>query len=533
MKYKLCAIGLACVTLTACPTTQGPAGSARPGQPAGPAGAPPQANANSSTDCNDNGKLIGALVGGLLGRVLGKDIGGSRGANVGTLLGGALGVMIGADFDRKKCELAKIATKYQVPIQTTPIRMRDSQQPQGPLVATGYEASPAPTLSEQEQRSVVGSTAQVMNPNGEAHFASGSDQLSPRSRQYFAEIARQYVPGAGIDPATPPGDRAKMLATARRQRVFLIGHTDDEGSSQLNADLSERRARAVAALMAEQGVPMDMLFYQGAGESHPIADNRTPEGRQQNRRVEIVELADEQLFRRFVAERAPRVDFYRAAPQPEPTPPAMAKAPSAPPQAAVPRAPARSLGPSSPVDLGGALYSDAAASINVGELLRESGGFSIFSKAHASDNVVAGSCARDRHRASGEVKALANGQSIHISEYLPGLHPGQWEARLNANRVFLKNVGVLRDSAKQIPAAQLQVYSAKNTARPVVNSSSVANIYRGSNGVLYRMFFDGRDGIQCADIVFPNSAPFKARAGKIIYTRKGETVVTDFRPDRI
>ncbi len=206
---------------------------------------------------------------------------------------------------------------------------------------------------------------------------------------------------------------------------------------------------------------------------------------------------------------------------------------SAAPQAPAPRTLPRTLSPSSPVDLGGAAYSDTAAAINVGALLRENAGFSIFSSAHASDSVVAVSCARDRHRASGEVKSLASGQSIHISEYLPGLHPGQWEAKLNANRVFLKNVGVLRDSAKQIPAAQLQVYSVKDTVRPVVNSSPLANIYRGTNGVLYRMFFDGRDGIQCLDVVFPNTAPFEARAGKMIYTRNGETVVTDFRPNRI
>ncbi|MFO6465991.1 OmpA family protein [uncultured Jannaschia sp.] len=70
--------------------------------------------------------------------------------------------------------------------------------------------------------------------------------------------------------------------------VQVVGHADNSGSAAYNQDLSERRARSVAGVLLEQGVPGFRVQAIGRGESQPIASNLTPEGRQQNRRVEIV-----------------------------------------------------------------------------------------------------------------------------------------------------------------------------------------------------------------------------------------------------
>ncbi|MDT4885035.1 Outer membrane protein A [compost metagenome] len=67
----------------------------------------------------------------------------------------------------------------------------------------------------------------------------------------------------------------------------MIGHTDNVGSDHYNQGLSERRAQSVADFLASQGVPADKLTSQGLGESQPVADNDSDEGRAQNRRVEI------------------------------------------------------------------------------------------------------------------------------------------------------------------------------------------------------------------------------------------------------
>lgn len=67
----------------------------------------------------------------------------------------------------------------------------------------------------------------------------------------------------------------------------VTGHTDNTGSDQHNQQLSERRARSVADYLATQGVKQQRMYVEGAGEAQPIADNSTPNGRAQNRRVEL------------------------------------------------------------------------------------------------------------------------------------------------------------------------------------------------------------------------------------------------------
>ncbi len=69
--------------------------------------------------------------------------------------------------------------------------------------------------------------------------------------------------------------------------IEVAGHTDSTGSSSYNQALSERRAQSVAAYLESRGVAQKRMMTVGAGETHPIASNDTPDGRQQNRRVEI------------------------------------------------------------------------------------------------------------------------------------------------------------------------------------------------------------------------------------------------------
>lgn len=77
--------------------------------------------------------------------------------------------------------------------------------------------------------------------------------------------------------------------------IKVIGHTDNVGSESYNQGLSQRRASAVKAYAVSQGVPSSRLVTEGRGFSEPIADNSTKEGQAQNRRVEIVIVANDQL----------------------------------------------------------------------------------------------------------------------------------------------------------------------------------------------------------------------------------------------
>ncbi len=81
----------------------------------------------------------------------------------------------------------------------------------------------------------------------------------------------------------------EMLQNHGDMSLLIEGHTDSEGDDSYNQELSQRRAQAVVAyLVSEYGIAAERLAAEGFGESMPVADNATPEGRQQNRRVELV-----------------------------------------------------------------------------------------------------------------------------------------------------------------------------------------------------------------------------------------------------
>jgi len=78
-----------------------------------------------------------------------------------------------------------------------------------------------------------------------------------------------------------------VLKKFNKTVVDVYGHTDDTGSDAHNQDLSQRRAVAVATILANQGIDQRRFYIEGKGESDPIASNANETGRSQNRRVEI------------------------------------------------------------------------------------------------------------------------------------------------------------------------------------------------------------------------------------------------------
>ncbi len=100
-------------------------------------------------------------------------------------------------------------------------------------------------------------------------FRSGSYELLPGARERLAKVS-------GIILAYPS------------LHVAVEGHTDSVGSDEYNQSLSERRAESVRDYFVQQGISTGAIEARGFGKTEPIASNDTPEGRQQNRRVELI-----------------------------------------------------------------------------------------------------------------------------------------------------------------------------------------------------------------------------------------------------
>jgi outer membrane protein OmpA-like peptidoglycan-associated protein len=104
----------------------------------------------------------------------------------------------------------------------------------------------------------------------DVHFQFDKATLTPSDKQVLDKIA------------------TRLKQEAPTARLTVTGHTDSVGSDAYNQKLSDKRAHSVVEYLIQQGVPRSsFVSVVGAGESQPVADNKTADGRAMNRRTEI------------------------------------------------------------------------------------------------------------------------------------------------------------------------------------------------------------------------------------------------------
>jgi len=124
------------------------------------------------------------------------------------------------------------------------------------------------------------------------------DELSieVRDGKLYVSLSDKLLFPSGSDVVNSRGKEAiSMLAAVLANsdlEIMVEGHTDNvpisSSRNKDNWDLSAHRATSVTRLMVENGIPSERLIVSGRGEYHPVRDNSTAEGRQANRRTEIV-----------------------------------------------------------------------------------------------------------------------------------------------------------------------------------------------------------------------------------------------------
>jgi OOP family OmpA-OmpF porin len=146
-------------------------------------------------------------------------------------------------------------------------------------------------VSEAQKQQIAGELA--MNLDASYTVNNGLRVAASEQGMLDAALADRIIEFESGKAALADSGKAildQMSAVLQRlkdKKVEVIGHTDNAGSRAGNLSLSQARAEAVKAYVVGRGVKPEMVSVSGEGPDRPVADNRTPEGRARNRRIEF------------------------------------------------------------------------------------------------------------------------------------------------------------------------------------------------------------------------------------------------------
>ena len=184
------------------------------------------------------GAAVGVAAGGALGALIGNKAGNTAvGALAGAALGGVAGGFIGRKMDRQAAEIERTV--------------------------------PGAEVIKAEEGIIVKFDSGIL-------FDFDKTDLKPQAEDDIANL----VVSLNNNPDTD---------------ILVIGHTDNTGTDKYNQGLSERRARSVKSFAVSEGLAGRRVKTEGRSFHEPIADNDTEAGRAQNRRVEIVIVANDKM----------------------------------------------------------------------------------------------------------------------------------------------------------------------------------------------------------------------------------------------
>ena len=191
------------------------------------------------------GAAGGAVVGGALGALIGNKAGNTAvGALAGAAIGGVAGGLIGRKMDKQAAEIERTVAGAEV--------------------------------IKADEGIIVKFDSGIL-------FDFDKTDVKPAARENISNLVTSLIDNPDTD-------------------ILVIGHTDNTGTDKYNQGLSERRAKAVRDYAVSQGLRSRRVKTEGKSFHEPIADNDSDYGRAQNRRVEIVIVANDKMKREALNE---------------------------------------------------------------------------------------------------------------------------------------------------------------------------------------------------------------------------------------
>lgn len=192
-------------------------------------------NPRGYTD-TEKGAMFGAAGGAIVGALASKDAP-AKGALIGLVGGGLAGGAVGHYMDSQKKDLEKALT---------------DEKNSGAIYLT------------KQSNDVI-----IIRMTSQTAFATGSSVIQPGFHSTLDKIAT-------------------VVNRYGKTHISVVGHTDSVGVASNNQALSESRANAVEKYLSQKSVAPQRLASRGMGENSPVSDNATEQGRQLNRRVELI-----------------------------------------------------------------------------------------------------------------------------------------------------------------------------------------------------------------------------------------------------
>lgn len=482
-----------------------------------------------------------------------------------------------------RCAVAFVAALAAAGCQTISGTVEAPDAPAKPVPPTPIPTTPTPAHVESACRFKTPLEIQGPTFEGVVRFSREDEDWASRRCRAFAAAAATLaeIAAKGASLAIPvPGDpgtfRAGLRATLtgrlfdhgeirlresaeadigrlaeglyrnERTGLVVVGHSDASGSTEFNFELSHRRAVIVAQALVRFGVLADRITVAGRGETQPIADNDTEDGRERNRRIEILEYPDGATPVELVADAYRPISFQEAiAAERRAKEVAAAVVRNALDEKSTKhRAVAKTRRTdASPFNFGGAPSAQPVEGLAA--LIGTIKGPSIWdrlnplrqARAMATTESLDLACIAAEFQEPAFQEGLVRDDNTSdlsgpwVSKL--GLYGTAWAGSVNGQLVTLADMAVLaKGTPETAPTLYVHRQYGSGTADAAIRARGAATVTLGQEGLLYRAYFE-EDAwpVRCIDLVFDRANPGTFRHGRLYYENHGRIYAATYEPD--